>query len=66
MKHLKKFNEQNSEESPIQEIIDRMFMRINEPDVKTKKLAQSPMLMSIWGIMRALIFIYCNNRTLHM
>lgn len=39
MKHLKRFNESNTE-SPLQGIIDKMFMRINEPDVKTKKLAE--------------------------
>jgi len=32
--------ETTSEESPMKGIIDKMFMRIAEPDVKTKKLAQ--------------------------
>jgi len=40
MKHLKRFNEQNTSESPLQGVIDKMFMRINEPDVKTKKLSE--------------------------
>ncbi len=39
MKHLKRFNE-SKEESPLQSLIDKMYLRINDPNVKTKKLAE--------------------------
>jgi hypothetical protein len=38
MKYIKLF--ENFEESPLQGLIDKMYLRINDPEVTTKKLAE--------------------------